>query len=930
MTIGSRKDGRFILRRTWLRLWGAVVCSALAGSGAAQTDIAARTDIGKLRAAFASPPADARPMVRWWWFGPAVVKPEIARELDAMHEAGIGGVELAAEYPLTLDDPAKGIVNLRYGSAEYVDLLRFADQHATELGMRVDLTLGSGWPFGGPNIPIDLAAGRLRVVAVALGAPGGTLPQLAEGESFIAAFVTKGTAEHFDAATARRLPGEAMPQELARAEGSEPQVELFFIASHTRQQVKRAAFGGEGYVLDHMARPAIDHYLQTRGDALLAGFSAKAPYAIFSDSLEVYGSDWTKDLPAEFARRRGYDLVAHLPELVQGGTPEAGSVRRDWGVTLSDLVRDNYLRPMAEYATAHATRFRSQTYGEPAVTLADEHIPQLPEGEGPQWHAFSFTRWASSANHVYGNRVTSAETFTWLHSPAFRATPLDMKAEADCMFLEGVNQIIGHGFPYSAPGVEEPGWSLYAAAALNDHNPWWPVMHDVTAYLQRVSWALRQGEPANDVALLLPEDDAEADFRPGHVSVTDEMKQKITTDLMGAILDSGYNVDYIDLAAIEERGLHYPFVVVPPTERMPLRGVRALEAYVAGGGKLIFLGQTPTLAAGVADAADTPAVLAGTQQLLQKSRHVETTAELAQALPSLLQPDVELGAAGGKVGFMHRHLSDADIYFLANTTAEPVSFAVRVRSSHHEAEWWDADTGKVDHAELGQVLTLEPYGSRLLVLSDGGHSNATPATRFVASQRAAIKLGDWTVGFPGSAGSPAQPTEQHVEDTLWTDSVATRFYSGPVSYTTKFRLEALHGDEHAELQFAPSAPLENTQAPGKAGMRAWLDPPIREAAEVFVNGQHVGDLWHPPYAIDVTSAAHAGENTLELRVYNTAINELAGQAPRDYTALKAKYGDRFQMQDMDHLQPVPSGIRGPVQIVYGTEVPETRSNAGPR
>jgi hypothetical protein len=865
-------------------------------------------------------------MVRWWWFGPAVVKPEIARELDRMHEAGIGGVELAAEYPLALDDPAKGIVNLRYGSPEYVDMLRFANEHASQLGMRVDLTLGSGWPFGGPDIPIDLAAGRLRVVTVTLPSPETALPKLTDGENFIAAFVAKGTAQHFDAGTARRVPGETLPHELARPEGSGPQVELFFIASHTRQQVKRAAFGGEGYVLDHMARPAVDHYLQTRGDALLGGFSSKPPYAIFSDSLEVYGSDWTKDLPAEFARRRGYDLIAHLPELVQGGTPEAESVRHDWGLTLSDLVSDNYLRPMAGYATAHATRFRSQTYGEPAVTLADEHIPQLPEGEGPQWHAFSFTRWASSANHVYGNRITSAETFTWLHSPAFRATPLDMKAEADCMFLEGVNQIIGHGFPYSAPGVEEPGWSLYAAAALNDHNPWWPVMHDVTTYLQRVSWALRQGEPANDVAILLPEDDAQAAFRPGHVSVTDEMRQKITPSLMGAILDSGYNVDYIDLAAIEQRGLHYPIVVVPPTERMPLRGVRALEAYAAGGGKLIFLGQTPTLAAGLVDAADSPAVSASIQQLVEKVHHVETADELATVLPSLLQPDVPLGAAGGKVGFMHRHLRDADIYFLANTTAEPVSFPVRVRSLHHEAEWWDVDTGKVERAELGESLTLPPYGSRLLVLSDSSRSSAPSPARFVPDQKPAVKLADWTVAFPGSAGSSGQPTQQHVEDTLWTDSAATRFYSGAVRYTTQFRFDALHNGEHARLQFAQGDPLKNDQPPGKAGMRAWFDPPIREAAEVFVNGKHVGDLWHPPYAIDVTSSVHAGENTLELRIFNTAINELAGQPPRDYTALKAKYGDRFQMQDMDNLQPVPSGIRGPVQIVYGTEVPKTRGN----
>ncbi len=903
------------------RISAAMLCAALAYPAAAQTGIQ------QLRATFAAPPNEARPMVRWWWFGPAVVKPEIARELDQMHKAGIGGVELAAEYPMTLDDPAKGIVTLRYGSPEYIDMLRFANQHARELGMRVDLTLGSGWPFGGPNIPIDLAAGRLRVVRVALASPESALPKLAEGESFLAAFVAKGSAEHFDAATARRVPGDTLPRELARPESAGPQVELFFISSHTRQQVKRAAFGGEGYVLDHMARPAIDHYLQTRGDALLSGFSAKPPYAIFSDSLEVYASDWTKDLPAEFARRRGYDLIAHLPELVQGGTPEAESVRHDWGLTLSDMVRDNYLRPMAQYATAHATRFRSQTYGEPAVTLADERIPQLPEGEGPQWHAFSFTRWASSANHVYGNKVTSAETFTWLHSPAFRATPLDMKAEADCMFLEGVNQIVGHGFPYSAPGVEEPGWSLYAAAALNDHNPWWPVMHDVTTYLQRVSWALRQGQAANDVALLLPEDDAQAAFRPGQVSVTNEMRKKITPALMGAILDSGYNVDYIDLAAIEQKGLHYPVVVVPPTERMPLRGVRALEAYVAGGGKLIFLGQVPSLAGGVGDAADTAAISAAMKQLVQKSRHVETTAELAAALPGLLQPDVELGSAGGKVGFIHRHLNNADIYFIANTTAEAVALPVRVRSSHHEAEWWDADTGKTERAELGQTITLPPYGSRLLVLSDGRSSNKPAATRFVPGQRPAIKLADWTVSFPGSAGSSAQPTAQHVEDTLWTDSAATRFYSGAAHYTTKFRVEAMHNGDRIQLQFAPGDPLQNNQRPGAPGMRAWFDPPIREAAEVFVNGKHVGDLWHPPYTLDVTSAAHAGENTLELRIYNTAINELAGQPPREYTALKAKYGDRFQMQDMDHLQPVPSGIRGAVQIVYGTEVPDARGQA---
>jgi hypothetical protein len=876
--------------------------------------------VDELRKTFAAPPNDARPMVRWWWFGPAVTKAELARELDQMHAAGIGGVELAAEYPLALDDPPKGIVNLRYGSPQYIDMVRFASQHASALGMRVSLTLGSGWPYGGPNIPIELAAGRLKVVAVPLPSSDAALPKLVEGDRFIAAFVADGTPEHYDAVGARRLPGAELPHALASPTRGGRQVELFFISSHTRQQVKRAAYGGEGFVLDHMAKAAVEHYLQTRGDSLLSAFDTKPPYSIFSDSLEVYESDWTVDLPAEFERRRGYDLISHLPELAEGGTPEAESVRRDWGATLSDLMRDNYLRTMAEYARAHGTLFRSQTYGEPAVTLADEHVPQLPEGEGPQWNRFAFTRWASSANHVYGNRITSAETWTWLHSPAFRATPLDMKAEADRMFLEGVNQIVGHGFPYSAPGVAEPGWSLYAAAALNAHNPWWPVMPYVMKYLQRVSWALRQGEPANDVALLLPEADAQAAFTPGHVSVTAEMQKRITPQLMGAILDKGYNVDYIDCDAILGRGLHYPVVVVPPTQRMSLAAVKALETYVSGGGKLIFLGETPTRAAGFADRANSQNVKAEVAKLVRESVHVETTDELATALPRIVAPDVVLGDAGGKVGFLHRRLHDADIYFFANTSNAAVSLSVRVHAQRKSAEWWDPKSGNVTAAQLGESVTLPPYGSRLLVLYDSGKGlGVQRAPSLVPASRPAIILSDWTAVFPGSAGSAAAPTQTHVEDTVWTDSTATRFYSGEVRYMAKFTTEPLHGGEHMLLHFAASKPISDTQVAGTPGMRAWLEPPIREAALVLVNRKPIGALWHAPYEIDVSPAVHAGTNTLELRVFNTAINELAGQPPRDYTALKAKYGNRFQMQGMNDLQPVPSGIVGPVHLEYMVE-----------
>src|SRR5205085_1754737 len=192
-----------------------------------------------------------------------------------------------------------------------------------------------------------------------------------------------------------------------------------------------------------------------------------------------------------------YDLTPYLPILVGGSGLDAASVRHDWGRTLTELIQEGYLKPIQEWAARHHTLFRSQTYGIPAVTLASNALVDLPEGEGYDWRGFSYTRWATSASHLYGRKVTSAETWTWLHSPAFRATPLDMKAEADEFFLQGVNQLIGHGWPYSPESAGEPGWRFYAAAALNEHNPWWLAMPDVARYLQRTSFVLRQGESVN-------------------------------------------------------------------------------------------------------------------------------------------------------------------------------------------------------------------------------------------------------------------------------------------------------------------------------------------------------------------------------------------------------------------------------------------------
>src|SRR5580700_9156009 len=78
--------------------------------------------IATLKSNFENPPADARPMMRWWWFGPAVEKPEILRELEQMKADGIGGAELAFVYPEVLDGPNPAGVGTGNGSITFKNL----------------------------------------------------------------------------------------------------------------------------------------------------------------------------------------------------------------------------------------------------------------------------------------------------------------------------------------------------------------------------------------------------------------------------------------------------------------------------------------------------------------------------------------------------------------------------------------------------------------------------------------------------------------------------------------------------------------------------------------------------------------------------------------------------------------------------------------
>jgi hypothetical protein len=925
-----------------------------------------------LRAQFVSPPDDSRIMMRWWWFGSAVTNNEIARELQVMKAGGIGGVEVQPVYPLALDDDASGIRNLPFLSDGFLDALRFAADKADELQLRMDLTLGSGWPYGGPQVPIGQAAGRLRYehVPVTSGTTRVPVPAIGAGERLLAVFTAtstgpSATASATDLANIREITDIRDGVVLLSGEAQPQQHVLFFIASRTGMMVKRPAIGAEGYVLDHYDRAAIDHYLDTVGARLLGALHTHPPYAIFCDSLEVFQSDWTGDLLEQFQQRRGYDLKPHLPALVANVGPETASVRRDWGKTLTELLDERFLH---EFAQRHHTRLRLQGYGIPPATISSNALADLPEGEGWQWRQLQSTRWAASASHIYGRPVTSSETWTWLHSPVFRATPLDMKAEADLHFLQGITQLIGHGWPYTAEGVEAPGWRFYAAGVFDDQNPWWIAMPDVARYLQRVSFLLRQGEPANDVALYLPNDDAYARITGGRAHLLDGLRERLGPDVLGGILDGGFNVDVFDDAALASGKLKlasgaaadaggYRVVVLPGVETMPVDTLKRLDAFSRDGGIVVATRRVPDRAPGfLATESDHRQV----RELGARLRLVrDEKSELPQTLASLVPPDVELSPRVPEVGFIHRRTPDADIYFLANTsnTTQRVTATLRGSASSASsagnlgampaiavaAEIWNAVDGTATSADArmtpdGRValpIALDAYASRVIVLPRGGSRSTgtngssgrgTPAARTLASQRAQQRRSQsnalppidissgWTVTF-GPQGQP-MPMDRLRS---WIDDDATRDFSGVATYerTVSVPATALRagsgGESRLVLDFGEPTPIAVSREPNTR-MQAWIDAPVREAAVVFVNDRRVGAVWCPPYAIDITDALRAGDNKLRIQVANLAINRMAARALPDYRLLNLRYGTRFEAQDIDKIRPVPAGLLGQIRV----------------
>ncbi|MEP6788137.1 MAG: glycosyl hydrolase, partial [Acidobacteriota bacterium] len=510
--------------------------------------------------------------------------------------------------------------------------------------------------------------------------------------------------------------------------------------------------------------------------------------------------------------------------------------------------------------------------------------------------------------------------------------PLDIKAEADIHFLQGINQLIGHGWAYTPPQVEYPGWRFYAAGIYDEKNPWWIVMPDLAAYLQRMSYLMRQGTPQNDVALYLPNADAYAHMTAGKVHLIDMEREMVGEKIMPAIFEAGYNLNFFDdemlrTVGTAEKGnlmlgsAKHHVVILPGIERMPLESLRKLDAFVKTGGILVATRRMPAIAPGVQVTGAQQAEFTATAQRLfggtnNNVKFVEKDDDAGTAIKSLMTPDADISPSAKDFGVVHRQTADSDIYFVANTSNQKRNVQVTFRAVSGAIKVWNAMNGTTVSADVRGattdtttvVLNFEPYQSHVVVFEKRGIDDPIKVDR--VSTASSIDLSnDWRVTFGKDA--PVAMRQLH----SWADDEATRHFSGVASYERSFDLPANFSSSPSSvtLDFGEGTAIENTGS--RNGMQTWYDPPIREAAVIYVNGEKAGSLWCPPYKLDVTRYLKAGHNEVRILIGNTALNYMAGRKLPDYKLLNLRYGERFQAQDMDKVQILPSGLLGTVKLV---------------
>jgi hypothetical protein len=906
---------------------------------------------------------ESRPGSRWWWLGSAVSEAGLTANLEEYARKGIGALEVTPIYGVQGADSAC----VDYLSPRWMELLRHAEAEAARLGLQIDMNGGTGWPFGGPQVAPSQGAAKLVVEEYRLG----------KGER-LAACVRPADPKQANAVLERLMAFD----DKGRATDLTPRVDasgrldwraprasrlIARFCGRTNQQVKRAAPGGEGRVVDHFSAEAVARYL-ARFDSAFAASGTPMPHNFFCDSYEVYGADWTPGLLEQFARRRGYRLECFLPQFL--GEATGDTTRRlvaDYRLTLGELLRENFTEQWTAWAHRRGAQTRNQAHGSPANLIDLYAAADVPECESFGISDFgikglhrdtlfkandadmTMLKYASSAAHVAGRPLTSSETLTWL-TEHFRTSLAQCKPDIDLMLLAGVNHLFFHGTPYTPPGDAWPGNLFYAAVNMSPTNTIWNDAEALFAYIARCQSYLQQGSPDNDFLVYYPYDDIISE-QGGRLLLFDihKMKQRAPRfiESVSAILDAGYDVDYISdalLAAcrvdsagalVAPSGVAYKGLIIPAVRRMEPPVLARIRALAEQGARVLFVGSYPSDVTGFgqldarrkalrrelarfAPFASPDGEGGGCASQPMGRGTVLTAHQLSLALPQLgakpetMQAQLGLRCIRRRDGALTRYfisaLSPRDVdgwvplavpmadILLTNPLDGTAGLARSRQTPDGTTEVYLQLKSGESVLLSGRRLDASPKDSLEPAIADAAAS-AQPYPYFGAATLTLPLERGWTLSFPQSEPAIA---DTFAVDTLgsWTalPLAAASINRGIGRYAVTFELPTLPDpSRHYLLRLGD----------------------VCASARVRLNGVEAGIAWSAPFELRIPAQLlRPGANRLEVDVTNLPANSIAdydrrGVGWRKFNEINM-VNIRYEKGDYSRWDVLSSGLLGPV------------------
>lgn len=849
--------------------------------------------------------------LRWWWPGSAVDDANIEWTMRQYASVGVGSVEITPIYGVQ-GNQAHAIPFL---SPQWMAALQKVESEGKKDGILVDMNTGTGWPFGGPEVPIEEAACKVLFVIDTV---------VVERPTDLPVKVDISIKDEKERKFARLSSVQAYPIDVKGYKGRcvdmmggvvDGQLEMLRLPgtwlviaqyeSRTRQQVKRAAPGGAGYVIDHFDKDAVRHYLE-RFDRAFSSSGTPWPHNFFNDSYEVYHANWTPSLLREFKARRGYDLEKHFPALLgidlPGNDPEK-DVLSDYRETLSDLLLENFSQQWTEWAHSHGALTRNQAHGSPASLIDVYASVDVPEIEGfglsefnirglrrdsgftrPNFSDVSMLKYASSAAHITGKPLVSSETFTWL-TEHFRTSLSQMKPDLDLMFTCGVNHMFFHGTCYSPKEAAWPGWRFYASIDMSPNNSIWRDAPELMRYIERSQSFLQMGKPDNDFLVLVPLRDMwakrHAKGAAGLLMAFDihKMAEKAPEFIRSILeIDSlGYDCDYIserillattckDGKLVTQAGTRYSGLIVPGSGKMPEQLKAHLEALKAQGAHIIY----------------------GIDEM---------------AMRHAAEPEAMRARHGLRA--IRRCNDTGHHYFIANLSPAHKAAWMPLTVPFRDAAWFDPLTGEVSAAMVrgkevyvsllsGQSRILQTFDAPLAARPDKTLGDPL----MVPDSTETIDLTDmpWQLSFTEEAPTVGA-TFQLPHLSSWeglSDTAAVTMGTGV--YTTTLKLNKKQARKHWMIDLGD----------------------VRESARVYVNGDYVGCAWCVPFTLDLGSRLHKGNNVIRIEVTNLPANRIADL---DRRGVKWRIMEEINVVDLNYNKttyenwaPVPSGLNSSVRL----------------